>query len=108
MLRLGSRPAGVVPIIEIRDAGLASSDAVREHYPHADQRHPAHFDGRHRRPTGTGSFVSVVAESCVIADGLTKVVLARGESSHLLLQSCRATAYLHSRAQGWCRLGLDA
>ena len=108
MLRLGSGPAGAVPVIEIKNAGLASSDGAREHYPHADQRQPAHFDGRNRRPIGTDSFVSVVAESCVVADGLTKVVLARGEGSHLLLQSCRATAYLHNRAQGWCRLGLGA
>jgi thiamine biosynthesis lipoprotein len=50
---------------------------------------------------GTRSFVSVVAERCVIADALTKVVLAQGARSETLLRRYGASAYLYRAGHGW-------
>lgn len=90
-----------VPAVRLQDGSLASSSgrALRR----AQNRAwvGPHIDGRRRRAAGTGSFVSVLAQDCVVADALTKVVLAQGARSEALLRRFAASAYLHHERYGW-------
>ena len=45
--------------------------------------------------------MSIVAEQCLVADALTKVVLARGMRAKTVLTAFGATAYHHSPRFGW-------
>jgi thiamine biosynthesis lipoprotein len=67
-----------------------------------------HLHGARRDPAGTRSFVSVVAEDCIIADALTKVVLARGMDADALLRARGATAYYHNTRSGWRVIGRES
>lgn len=91
-----------VPQIDIQDASLASSGPLRHRPAAAD----AHWDGRTRAATRTDAFAAVVAAECVIADALTKVVLARGADAHSALCHFGATAWLHLPGKGWQSLGV--
>ena len=94
-------------VIEIENASVASSggSGIRQH-----RHRPAgpHVDGRDRRPVGAHVFASVVAERCVVADALTKIVLALADRSEELLREYGATAYLYSAGDGWRTLGANA
>jgi thiamine biosynthesis lipoprotein len=50
---------------------------------------------------GTRSFVAVVAERCVVADALTKVVLAQGKRGEGTLRHYCASAHLYRPGHGW-------
>lgn len=106
MLRTGL-PGDTVPVVEIEDGSLASSGG-REHLKrHNGRLVGPHLHGARRAPAGTRSFVSVVAEDCIIADALTKVVLARGLEAGPLLRAYGATAYLHTARGGWRVMGRE-
>lgn len=93
-----------VPVVEIENASLASS-AGRDNARRIDGRlEGPHRDPRRRRTMGVRSFVSVVAESCMIADGLTKVVLAKRARSAPILRKYGATAYLQNGRGEWLTL----
>jgi thiamine biosynthesis lipoprotein len=93
-----------VPMVEIEKASLASS-AGRDNALRVDGRlEGPHRDPRRRRTMGMRSFVSVVAESCMIADGLTKVVLAKRARSAPILRKYGATAYLRNGRGAWLTL----
>ena len=97
-----------VPVVEIENGSLASSSG-REHLKRYNGRLVGpHLHGARRDPAGTRSFVSVVAEDCIIADALTKVVLARGLDAGPLLHARGATAYLHSTRSGWRVIGRES
>ncbi len=85
---------GEVPVLEIENAALASSSGQAG----------THLDGTHRHAVGAQGFVSVVAESCMIADALTKIVLALGPAADTILRRHGATAYLH-RDGNWQTIG---
>ena len=51
-------------------------------------------DGRNARPLTTAVSASVRAPACMIADALTKVVLASGDAGHPLLRSFDASAFI--------------
>jgi FAD:protein FMN transferase len=51
-------------------------------------------DGRNGRPITASISASVRAPSCMIADALTKVVLASGDAAHPVLRSFGATAFI--------------
>jgi thiamine biosynthesis lipoprotein len=80
-----------VPVVEIENASLASSEA-------GDAAIGPHLDGVARRGVEAGRFVSVVAQDCLIADALTKIVLAIGAGAEDLLKRHGATAYLYGGA----------
>jgi thiamine biosynthesis lipoprotein len=63
-----------------------------------------HFDPNRRRRTPR-RFVSVAAPRCVLADALTKVVLARGRAAAGLLHHFAATAAICSPALRWSVFG---
>lgn len=99
-LRVPGHPKRTHPVLELREASLASSASYA-----SDAAGPVHFFGRDRRPAAPGRFVSVVASSCMVADGLTKVVLAEGSDVEAVLAACDATAYLYAPDSGWQILG---
>ena len=92
-LRLG---AGVAAAIELSDAALASSvvDAAG-----------VHVNARSGRALRAVRAVSVVARDCMIADALTKVVLADVRLGERLLRRFDASACLHDARTGWRMLG---
>jgi thiamine biosynthesis lipoprotein len=53
-------------------------------------------------------FACVAAESCVLADALTKVVLACGKRADAVLKRFSAQAHLYDRRWGWRSLGAAA
>jgi thiamine biosynthesis lipoprotein len=84
-----------VPVLEIENASLASSSG-RDDLRLADGNAVGpHVNGKTHRSVGTHSFVSVVADRCMIADALTKVVLSRGTGAEDLLARHNATAYFN-------------
>jgi thiamine biosynthesis lipoprotein ApbE len=68
-----------------------------------------HVNGRTRRPVGARRVVSVVAPRCIVADALTKVIMAG--DSHVALQALEqfdAQARVHVSGQGWSPIGAAA
>ncbi len=107
LLRLPSAPAdGMVPAIDVHVAALASSSG-REHARRIGRRTVGpHIHGKRQEPVGLETFVSVVADRCIVADALTKIVLAKGARSAAILKAYNATAYLHDARDGWRTLGI--
>jgi len=113
--RFGSRPENVQlrlargragePVVELADAALASSAGCVAARRVDGRWHGVHVDGRRRRSVAARRSVSVVASTCVVADALTKVVLADRRVGQRLLQQYDAVACLYDDARGWCMLG---
>jgi thiamine biosynthesis lipoprotein len=100
LLTPGEFPGDALPVLEIENAAVASS-GLSVQADDADKAHDPHIDGRSRQPIGRGRFVSVVAEHCIVADALTKVVLALQEKSEPLLRQCGASAHLCDSRHCW-------
>ena len=104
---LWNRPR-LVPVLDVENASVASSTGhVVRRRERGGFRSP-HVHPARRRAVGTQSFVCVVADRCVIADALTKVVLVRGRKSEAVLHRYGATAHVQSVRHGWRRFGADA
>ncbi len=105
-IRLDWTPTGalVLPILELENASVASSSGQPDHRRHLHRLRGPHVHGRRRSPVGARSFVAVVAEQCVVADALTKVVLAQGTRSENALRHYGASAHLYRPGRGWCTL----
>lgn len=89
-------------VVELADAALASScSAVR-----GDTA--AHLHGVNRRALDGAVTVSVVALDCMLADALTKVVLACGKACFGLFEEFGADACLHDARHGWRHFGMAA
>jgi len=71
----------------------------------AGQSRGVHVHGRRRRAIGARSSVSVVADTCCIADALTKVMLADRRTGTCLLNRYRAHAFVFGPARGWQAYG---
>jgi thiamine biosynthesis lipoprotein len=76
-------PVNPMPVIELTDGSVASSS------------------GHRHVPANTQRFVCVVADRCVVADALTKVVMAEGPGSAGLLREFGAAAHVHDPLEGW-------
>lgn len=96
-LRVPGHPQSTHPLVELHQAALASSAS--------DATRAVHIEGRKRRAVVPGRFVTVVAPSCMLADGLTKVALAEGSDLEIVLAACEASAYLYAPDMGWKILG---
>jgi thiamine biosynthesis lipoprotein len=96
-----------VPVLELDNASLASSSGRDDLHTVEGRKVGPHVAGGTHRSVGTHSFVSVVAHDCMIADALTKVVLAMGPDADPILKSHNATAYFHDgqRDGGWQTFG---
>ena len=88
----------IMPVVELENASLASSESAPG---------PAgpHFDGATRLGVGRRRFVSVVAEDCMIADALTKIVIVMGHGADGILRRHGATAYLSDGGTDWQTIG---
>ncbi len=104
-VRLPATPEATVPLLEIREASVASSAGYFERRREGKRWVGPHVDGRRRRPVGTRRAVSVVAPSCVVADALTKVVLSDARFAASLLRRHGASAVLHDPRHGWRVVG---
>lgn len=96
-LRTAPCGADALPMLEIDNAAVASSSGEIQPGSHVDPR-----DGR---PISANRFAAVVAESCMIADALTKPALILADRSEALLCRYGATAYLHAPQSGWRPVG---
>jgi len=105
VLRVPGHAARQLPVIEITEGSLASSSGQEHAKRYRQNRVGPHVHGVSRKTIGTRSFVSVVAEDCVVADALTKVVLALGSKAKRILKSYNAIAYYHTARDGWRTLG---
>lgn len=95
---------GALPVIELRDGSIASSSGHRQRRWHGGRLCGPHVDGERRSPAATDRFACVVAEQCIVADALTKVVMAKGAESTSLLRRFGASAHIHDPGSGWQHL----
>jgi thiamine biosynthesis lipoprotein len=103
-LRSDARGERFLAMLEIGDASVASSSGRLAQR----RRHGPHVHGVRRQPVGSRHFVSVVAKQCMIADALTKVVLAQGRRAEPLVRRYGAIAHLHGPTQRWDVFGAQA
>ena len=87
-----------VPVLELADGSVAGSGGYRAHP-------RSHIDGIRRTAVPPGRFVCVVARRCIIADALTKVVMAQGACAAEHLQKFAAVAHVYEAETGWRSLG---
>jgi thiamine biosynthesis lipoprotein len=78
----------------LRDEAMATSGSYFSSRSHAGRQVSALLDARDGRPVAGSSSASVRAPLCVLADALTKVVLATGDAAHPALAACGAHALL--------------
>ncbi len=103
-LRRDSPATEEMPFLEIENAAVASSSGHIERRGHEGGIVGPHVDGRDGGAVPTDRFASVVAESCVIADALTKPVLILQEASGALLRRFGASAHLYDALRRWRHL----
>ena len=95
-------------VVELANGSLASSGGVVGKR-HDLERFPGlHVPGAHRRLAGSRTFACVMADRCVIADALTKVVLGTRSRGAVLLRQYGATAHLYTKRNGWHTVGAAA
>jgi thiamine biosynthesis lipoprotein len=104
-LRIGARGACGLPAIELGDAAVASSVVEARVRGGGERPRAAHVNARSGRSVRSRRAVSVVAEDCMTADALTKVVLADVRVGARLLRLHRASACLLDGTGGWRLLG---
>jgi len=92
------------PVIELKEGSIASSSGHRQRRWHRGRRCGPHVDGARRTPAATDRFVCVIAEQCVVADALTKVVMAKGADCAALLGHFGSSAHIHDPGSGWRHL----
>jgi thiamine biosynthesis lipoprotein len=109
LLRLPVAPAdGLVPAVMLTNAALAGSSGREKATVQAGLAVGPHVHGQSRQPVGLDRFTAVVADRCVVADALTKIVLANDPATAAILRSYNATAYLHDAREGWRTLGIGS
>lgn len=90
-----------LPLLELSDGSLASSTGRRQRRWRHGRLLGPYVHGVLRSPAPTERFVCVIANGCLVADALTKVVMAEGASSRELLRQFRASAHFHDPVSGW-------
>jgi thiamine biosynthesis lipoprotein len=97
-------PTSALPVLIIQNAAVASSSGHVEQRLHKGEMRGPHVDAQRGVAVPANHFASVVAETCLIADALTKPVLALSTGSEGLLREFRALAHFHDPALGWRHL----
>ncbi len=99
----------VLPMLEIRGGALATSCGADSSRLHAGEQVSCHVSGATRGALDARTTVSVLAGRCVIADALTKVVLADEAGAAPLLRRFKAVAHVHHPSypgSGWRSMGV--
>jgi thiamine biosynthesis lipoprotein len=107
-IRTAEAPVDVLPVLELRAGALATSCGASSSRSQAGDWVSCHVSGRTRRAIDARTTVSVLAGRCVIADALTKVVLADEAQAIPLLRRFRAVAHVHHPTHpgsGWRTAG---
>jgi thiamine biosynthesis lipoprotein len=107
-LRTAVPSADCLPMIEIEDGALATSSGLVTRRRQGNRWVSSHVAGHTRRAVDARTTVSVLASRCVVADALTKVVLADSARSAKVLGQFGAAAYIHhpeNPGSGWKALG---
>jgi thiamine biosynthesis lipoprotein len=107
-IRTATAPVDVLPLVEIRRGALATSCSAISARAHAGERVGCHMSGQTHRAVDARTTVSVLAGRCVVADALTKVVLADEAAAVPLLRRFHAVAHVHHPdcpGTGWRTIG---
>ena len=104
-LRDPAAPAMALPGLELAEGSVASSAGYFERRCHGARTVGPHVHGRRRDAVGLDSAVTVTAARCVVADALTKIVLADAQIARPLLVAHAAEACVHRAESGWRMLG---
>jgi thiamine biosynthesis lipoprotein len=101
-IRLSAETATeTMPVLELTDGSVASSSGhLQRRWSDGEMRGP-HVHGVRRSSAPTDRFVCVVAERCMVADALTKVVMAEGMGSSGVLREFGASGYFYDPEVGW-------
>ena len=107
-IRLGA-PSGEsgAPVLELADGSAAGSRSVLVRRRQRDYLRGPHIDGSRRLPVLEDRFVCVIAEQCIAADALTKVVMAKGARTAEVLRQCSASAYIKDPDKDWQHIGAE-
>ena len=103
-LDVPDRDARQIPRVELSGGSIASSCGRPAARLYKGVMTGPHIDGVSRVALDPRRFVSVLAESCMIADALTKVVLATSDIVPGLLGHYGATALVYDQGTGWRQL----
>ena len=87
-------PTAVGHTLELRDQALATSACYFSRRDIDGVPHSALIDGTDGQPVVVPTSASVLAPSCMLADGLTKIVMASGDAAHPVLARFNATAFI--------------
>lgn len=102
LIRLAAKPfQGGMAALELTNASIASSSGEHQRRKHRGLVCGPHVDAVQRRPAPTDRFVSVVADQCILADALTKVVMVMGTESKDILEHFGASAYFRDPLKKW-------
>jgi thiamine biosynthesis lipoprotein len=108
-IRTAAPPVDALPVLEIRNGALATSGGGGAGRSTAAEWVSCHVSGHTRRAVDARTTASVHAGRCVIADALTKVVLADEAAAAPLLRRFHAVAHIHHPeypGSGWRRAGV--
>jgi FAD:protein FMN transferase len=89
--------------VRLHEGSLASSSGIAATPPGGTDG--PHIHGSLRTTMGRRSFVSVVAGECVIADALTKIVMAEDLRAEGTLHRFGATAFVQDADGCWRTVG---
>ena len=87
-------PTRVGRVLALQDQALATSACYFSRRDIEGMPHSALINGADGRPVLVNTSASVLAESCMLADGLTKIVMATGDPGHPLLARFGAMAFI--------------
>jgi len=87
-------PSHTATVVQLRDEALATSASYFSAKQHEGRPVCALVDGRSGQPVQGKASFSVRAPRCVLADALTKIVAASGDTSHPALAAFGATAFI--------------
>jgi thiamine biosynthesis lipoprotein len=96
--------ADTMPMLELTNGSVASSSGHLQRREIQGMTCGPHVHGIRRKPAPTDRFVCVLAGKCMVADALTKVVMAEGNKAAGILDEFGASAYVHDPAEGWNHL----
>ena len=107
LLQVPGHTTDEIPMIELASGSIASSSRRLAPRPEPGQPPQPHVHGIERRAVGEGRFVSVLAKHCIVADALTKIVLAAGTAAAATLSAFEAQAFLFDPRNGWRSFGYE-